>query len=107
MRLSALWETWNRRFLLTLRNYTMGIINIQNINLCLRTNSTVKDYLQGGGKRDDFLSKEPIDLQSRLKMKSNVKEEDLNDYDGYQILKPLAFLNNPSKTVPQFKLWTT
>ena len=27
------------------------------------------------------------------------------DYGGYQILKPLSYVNNPVKTLGDFKLW--
>jgi hypothetical protein len=86
-------------------NVSMGILNIQNIQICLQTNDTVKEY---GNKeemedRRSNLNEKPIDLQTRLKVGQTKRA--INDYNGYQILKPLAYLNGPTKKFGDFKLW--
>ena len=81
----------------------MGILNIQNITMCLCTNDTIKDYSQERRMEENEVTKKPIELQTRLKVTTS--NATLNNYDGYQIMKPLAFLNGPKKTFGEFKLW--
>lgn len=96
-------------------NIAMGILNIQKITTCLRTNDTIKDYSNPGqeqqrtphGSELNAKLAPPIDLQTRLKIgvQSNVGNNQTGYYDGYQILKPLAYLNGRTKRMSDFQLW--
>ena len=44
----------------------MGILNIQNISSCLKTNGSTKEYGVKVSSKNDEVSKGAIDLHSRL-----------------------------------------
>lgn len=93
----------------------MGILNIQQITTCLKANDTIKDYTgpslnQGqelNGTENNTALAPPIDLQTRMKIgvQTKVDENATGYYDGYQILKPLAYLNGRTKKMSDFQLW--
>jgi hypothetical protein len=97
------------------RNIAMGILNIQKITTCLRTNGTIKDYSNPEHETAQHVHitelnptlAPPIDLQTRLKIGVQKKAGDNSTgyYDGYQILKPLAYLNGRTKRMSDFQLW--
>lgn len=83
----------------------MGVLTIRNINICLATN---RDHAEGQlvkGQQQEKTNQEPVELQSRLLMKDNAANASNTDYGGYQIMTPLSYVNNPVKTLGDFKLW--
>ena len=82
----------------------MGILMIRNINICLATNRDNADVQEKTAKEKDKTSQEPVELQSRLMIKEGAAG-DHTDYGSYQILKPLSYVNNPVKTLGDFKMW--
>lgn len=86
-------------------NFSMGVLTIRNINICLNTN---RENAEGQGPKDMDKTKfnqEPVELQSRISLKDNTLLGTQTDYAGYKIIKPLSFVNNPVKTLGDFKMW--
>lgn len=86
-------------------NFSMGVLTIRNINICLNTN---RENAEGQGPKDMDKTKfnqEPVELQSRISLKDNALLGTQTDYGGYKIIKPLSFVNNPVKTLGDFKMW--
>lgn len=87
-------------------NFSMGVLTVRNINISLTTNRENADLQVREPKDKDKDSHEPVDLMSRLMLKDSGKDsKNQTDYGNYQILKPLAYVNNPLKTIGDFKMW--
>lgn len=87
-------------------NVSMGILTIRSINICLETNKSNCEGIEGKKVDKQKLSQEePIQLQSHLSMSEFRLQSSQMDYEGYLILKPLSYLNNPVKTLGDFRLW--
>jgi len=86
-------------------NFSMGVLMIRNINICLATNRDNADVQEKTAKEKDKTTQEPVELQSRLMIKDGSGGGDHTDYGSYQILKPLSYVNNPVKTLGDFKMW--
>ena len=83
----------------------MGILTIRNINICLSTNREHAEGQISKGLEKDKTVQEPVELQSRLLIKDIGITGTNTDYGGYQIMKPLSYVNNPVKTLGDFRLW--
>lgn len=83
----------------------MGVLTIRNINICLATN---RDHAEGQLTKEAEREREnlePVELHSRLNLKDTNALGNNTDYGGYQIMTPLSYVNNPVKTLGDFKLW--
>lgn len=81
----------------------MGVLNIQKINSSLQINER-NARRQGGSERKNDIGAEPVDLHTRVTLGMGQSAKN-RDYDGFQLLKPLGFINNPNKTSDFLKLW--
>lgn len=86
-------------------NFSMGVLTIRNINICLATNRESAEGQLTKGQEKDKNMQEPVELQSRIQARDSEAIGSQTDYGGYQIMRPLSYANNPVKTLGDFKLW--
>lgn len=53
----------------------------------------------------DKFNQEPVELNTRISIKDVTTLGTQTDYGGYKIIKPLSYVNNPVKTLGDFRMW--